>query len=97
MRLKKIVDSNRLLIFMQEKLAEMKSKFMTHVTIRVKPRPDVTDEGNHNEDDYGGIQPESFNVLNNQNEMGLAKQIVINDGASQIVAVADCITQPSDT
>ena len=37
MRLKKTVDQNRLLIFMQEKLAEMKSKYMTHVSIRVKP------------------------------------------------------------
>ena len=29
MRLKKTLDQNKLLIFMQEKLAEMKSKFMT--------------------------------------------------------------------
>ena len=73
----------------------MKSKFMTHVTIRVKPRPDIVEDNETEE--YGGILPEPFNVLNNQNEMGLAKQIVVNDGTSQLVAVADSITQPSDT
>ena len=39
-KLQQQIDQNRLLIFMQEKLAEMKSKYMTKVAIRVKPVPD---------------------------------------------------------
>ena len=72
----------------------MKSKFMTQVTIRVKPRPDMLQD---DEADETGILPEPFNVLNNSSEMGLAKQLVINESGSQIVAVADSITKPSDT
>ena len=86
MRLKKIVDQNRLLIFMQEKLAEMKSKFMTQVTIRVKPCSNpkhAMPESNHHHDaETGVILPEPFNVLNNSSEMGLAKQLVITDAGS---------------
>lgn len=93
MRLQKTVDQNRLMIFMQEKLAEMKSKFLTQVAIRVKPAAEsVTAE--HGENDQ--IPQESFTVLNT-NEMGLAKQIVLNCLESQIVAAADQISQASDT
>lgn len=80
---------------MQEKLAEMKSKFMTQVTIRVKPSPDQAPESETEE--TSGLTPEPFNILNNSSEMGLAKQIVINEAGSQIVAVADAITKASDT
>ena len=73
MRLKKANDQNRLLIFMQEKLAEMKSKFMTQILIRVKPDPETNTDINNQE-----LLQESFNVLNTE-EMGLAKQLVIND------------------
>lgn len=79
------------MIFMQEKLAEMKSKFMTQVAIRVKPVPDVTADFDEEE-----LDQESFTVLN-ANEMGLAKQIVINSPESQIVAAADSISRASDT
>ena len=86
MRLKKIVDQNRLLIFMQEKLAEMKSKFMTQVTIRVKPcsssPKNILAESHHHSDETGAILPEPFNVLNNSSEMGLAKQLVITEAGS---------------
>lgn len=85
MRLKKTLDQNKLLIFMQEKLAEMKSKFMTQVTIRVKPRSEPGATDNHTADDddaSSGMLPEPFNVLNDSTEMGLAKQIVITDAGS---------------
>ena len=91
MRLKKANDQNRLLIFMQEKLAEMKSKFMTQILIRVKPDPETNTDINNQE-----LLQESFNVLNTE-EMGLAKQLVINDNDQQIIAVADAITKASDT
>ena len=58
---------------MQEKLAEMKSKFMTQILIRVKPDPETNTDINNQE-----LLQESFNVLNTE-EMGLAKQLVIND------------------
>ena len=88
---------------MQEKLAEMKSKYMTQVTIRVKPCSATQNEHHHHhlpespENETGGMLPEPFNVLNNSVEMGLAKQLVISDSGTQIVAVADSITKPSDT
>ena len=85
MRLKKTLDQNKLLIFMQEKLAEMKSKFMTQVTIRVKPRSEAGASDNptvDGDDTSGGMLPEPFNVLNDSTEMGLAKQIVITDAGS---------------
>ena len=37
MKMEKKVDSLRLLIFMQEKLAAMKSKFITKVACKIKP------------------------------------------------------------
>ena len=74
---------------MQEKLAEMKSKFLTKVAIRVKPAPNPS-ELQHEE------HFEPFNVLNS-GEMGLAKQIVFNDHSAQTVAAADVITKPSDS
>ena len=61
------------MIFMQDKLAEMRSKFMTQVAIRVKPCPE-----NATETFAEDIQPEPFNILSSS-EMGMAKQIVIND------------------
>ena len=51
---------------MQEKLAEMKSKFITQVCIRVKPIPETA------ELDDDDLAPESFSILNTT-EMGLAK------------------------
>jgi len=65
-RLQKIINQNRLVIFMQEKLAEMKSKFMTQVCIRVKPIAETA------ELDEDNLAPESFSILNTT-EMGLAK------------------------
>ena len=53
---------------MQEKLAEMKSKFLTKVAIRVKPVPELNDMNGEAPTDLN----ESFNVLNST-EMGLAK------------------------
>ena len=73
LKLQKLVDQNRLMIFMQDKLAEMRSKFMTQVAIRVKPCPE-----NATETFAEDIQPEPFNILSSS-EMGMAKQIVIND------------------
>jgi len=90
MRLQKIIDQNRLVIFMQEKLAEMKSKFLTQVCIRVKPIPETVE---FNDDE---LVRESFSILNTS-EMGLAKQLVIHDQGSQIVAAADSISKTSDT
>jgi len=72
---------------MQEKLADMKSKFLTRVAIRVKPASEPAE---------GEESGELFNILNSA-EMGLAKQIVLNDFKTQLVAAADVITQPSDT
>ena len=59
---------------MQDKLAEMKSKYMTQVSIRVKPAPDQAELEGTEELPLS----ESFNILNSS-EMGLAKQVVIND------------------
>lgn len=61
---------------MQEKLAEMKSKHLTKVAIRVKPVP----ESNDIQADSPPDPNESFNVLSSS-EMGLAKQIVFNDSS----------------
>ena len=41
--MQKLLDQSKLMIFMQEKLAEMKSKFLTKVAIRVKPIPQLND------------------------------------------------------
>ena len=79
------------MIFMQDKLAEMRSKFMTQVAIRVKPCLE-----NAAETFAEDIKPESFNILSSS-EMGMAKQIVINDNGYQLVAAADVISQASDT
>ena len=78
------------MIFMQEKLAEMKSKFLTKVAIRVKPIPQLNDMHGESQEHL-----DSFSILNS-GDMGLAKQLVFSDGTSQIVAAADVITRPSD-
>ena len=61
------------MIFMQEKLAEMKSKYMTQVAIRVKPISDQNVDPATEE-----LASESFSILNS-GDMGLAKQIIIHD------------------
>ena len=73
---------------MQEKLADIRSRFLTRVSIKVKPSRETP-----NDDD---ILPASFKILNSE-EMGMAKQIVINHSAGQLIACADHITRPSDT
>lgn len=60
---------------MQEKLAEMKSKYMTKVAIRVKPVPDSLTLQQPTADDD---ELSDFHILNSC-DMGLAKQIVINN------------------
>ena len=61
------------MIFMQEKLAEMKSKYMTQVAIRVKPISDQNVDPTTEE-----LATEPFSILNS-GDMGLAKQIIIHD------------------
>ena len=61
------------MIFMQEKLAEMKSKYMTQVAIRVKPVSDKNEDPAAEE-----LATEPFSILNSS-DMGLAKQIIIHD------------------
>ena len=73
---------------MQERLAELKSAHLTKVVMRVKPSEPTQDVTSH----------ESFKVLNSHEDMGLAKQIVIESQAgSRVVAFADQISKPSDT
>lgn len=55
---------------MQEKLAEMRSRFMTQVSIRVKPV--VRSETANTIETDEEMQDEAFKVLNTT-EMGLAK------------------------
>ena len=63
------------MIFMQEKLAEMKSKYMTQVAIRVKPISDQNVDPNQGLEE---LATEPFSILNS-GDMGLAKQIIIHD------------------
>lgn len=56
------------MIFMQEKLADMKSKHLTKIAIRVKPVPETGDM----QADSPPEPNDSFNILNTT-EMGLAK------------------------
>ena len=79
----------RLLIFMQEKLADMKAKFVTKVAIKIKPSSTTEEE------DTTKVMPQ-FKVFVND-EMGMAKQMVVRDKINQMVAVADHISRGSDT
>ena len=63
MKMEKKVDSLRLLIFMQEKLAAMKSKFITKVAFKIKPCSPTQEEES--------LMPQ-FKVFVND-EMGMAK------------------------
>ena len=74
---------------MQERLAEMKSKFITKVAFKIKPS-NASENG-----DEDKVLPQ-FKVFT-ANEMGMAKQMVVRDKVSQLVTVADHISRVSDT